>query len=73
MIKLSKRNRNQTLEEKKMSLKLREFARTDVKSERIYGSDDEDDIRYLPPDLPQPSAGKSNITKLYFRNSYKYI
>jgi len=41
-----------------MSLKLREFARTDVKSERIYGSDDEDDIRYLPPDLPQPSSGR---------------
>jgi len=39
-------------------LKLREFARTDVKSERIYGSDDEDDIRYLPPDLPQPSSGR---------------
>ena len=56
---------------KKMSLKLREFARTDEKSERIYGSDAEDDIRYLPPDLPQPTSGKDNIAVLYLHTLVK--
>ena len=51
-----------------MSLKLTEFARTDVKSERIYGSDEEDDISYLPPDLLQPTSGRRRSRRSRYKS-----